>query len=318
MRDTSGMTLVLIADDSDIVAASLEQLLERDPHIHVVGRARNGRELVAHPALRAASVVLLDLLMPELGGLSVIRKCGQCAVIAVSSEEEGSALAEEARALGAVGFFSKRDLASPERAEALREAVKAAGALGGAAHGRPVGFVVGSTGAIRPLENLVNALRGEPLPLLVVQHLPDGKAEALAELLHHDDYPARVARHGDALAPGVLIAPAGSHMEVDSRERIRLTRGDPVNGHRPSGDVLLSSALRLGERAIAIVLSGLGNDGALPLGALAENGGRCFAQHPDDCQAGFMPRAALEASPKVKSIREAFLGEIVKRLLSNG
>ena len=94
------MTLVLIADDSDIVATSLEQLLEQDPHIHVVGRARNGRELVEHPALKAAGVVLLDLLMPELGGLSVIRRCGQCAVIAVSSEEEGSALAEEAKRRG--------------------------------------------------------------------------------------------------------------------------------------------------------------------------------------------------------------------------
>ncbi len=318
MRDPAGMTLVLIADDSDIVATSLERLLEQDPHIRVVGRARNGRELVEHPALKAASVVLLDLLMPELGGLSVIRKCGQCAVIAVSSEEEGSALAEEARALGAVAFFSKRDLASPGKAEALREAVKAAGAFGASAHGRPVGFVVGSTGAIRPLENLVHALRGESLPLLVVQHLPDGKAEALADLLHHDDYPARVARHGDPLTAGVIIAPAGTHMEVDSRERVRLVRGEAVNGHRPSGDVLLNSALRLGERAIAIILSGLGNDGALPLAALAEHGGRCFAQHPDDCQAAFMPRAAIEASPKVKAVREAFLGEIVKRLLSNG
>lgn len=311
------MTLVLIADDSDIVAACLERLLEEDPQIHVVGRAKNGRELIEHPALKAANVVLVDLVMPELGGLSVIRRLGHVAVIAVSSEDASSALAEEAKALGAVAYFSKRDLKSQTHAAALREAVKAAGGKGGLMAARPVGFVVGSTGAIRPLENLVLALRGESLPLLVVQHLPDGKAEALAELLHHDDYPARVARHGDALTPGVTIAPAGAHMELDGRERIRLVQGEAVNGHRPSGDVLLQSALRLSGRAIGIVLSGLGNDGAQALAALAEHGGHCFVQHPEDCQAAFMPRAALGASSKVRPVREALLGEAVKRVLGH-
>ncbi len=318
MHGDSGIALVVIAEDSALVTAYLERLCESDPQIRIVGRARDGKELLELPELAIARVVLLDLLMPELGGLSLIKRLTERAlVVAISSEDEGSALAREALALGAAAFFSKRSLAKPAAQDALRRVIKHGAAQLAAARAQAIGFVVGSTGAIGPLEQIVRSLRGTSAPLLVVQHLPDGRAESLAQLLHHESYPAHVALHGEQLFPGVFIAPAGRHMILDARDRIALTIGEPVALHRPSGEVLLRSAARLGPRAVGIVLSGLGNDGATGLGELAERGGQCFVQHPEDAHAPFMPRAAAAASSRVRLLRDAQLGSTLRKLLGD-
>lgn len=317
MPSDAGIALVVIADDSPVVTQYLEQLCEGDPQIRVVGRASNGQQLLALPELAIARVVLLDLLMPQRGGLGLVRRLAERAtVIAISSEDDSSALAREALALGATAFFSKRSLTDPVTQERLRAVIKQ-GAPQAAARGQGVGFVVGSTGAIEPLEQIVRALRGTSAPLLVVQHLPDGRAENLAQLLHHQSYPAHVALDGEQLLPGVFVAPANKHMTVDARDRIVLTPGEPNALHCPSGDVLLRSATRLGARAVAVVLSGLGNDGASGLGELAEYGGRCFVEHPDDAQARFMPLAAAMSSSKVQSLRDAQLGPTLRKLLGD-
>jgi two-component system, chemotaxis family, protein-glutamate methylesterase/glutaminase len=318
MYHDAGIALVVIAEDSELVTAYLERLCESDPQIRIVGRARDGKQLLELPELSLARVVLLDLLMPELGGLSLIRRlCERSMVVAISSEEEGSALAREALALGATAFFSKRSLSRPAVQQELRRLIKHGPSPQLVARGQAIGFVVGSTGAIPPLEQIVRALRGTAAPLLIVQHLPDGRAESLAQLLHHESYPAHVALHGEQLLPGVFIAPTGKHLTVDARDRVALVAGEPAALHCPSGDVLLRSAARLGSRAVAVVLSGLGDDGAQALAELAERGGQCFVQHPDEAQAPFMPRAAAGASPKVRYLREAHLGASMRRLLGD-
>src|SRR5262249_54051712 len=157
---------------SDIAATFIERLLEQDPQIQVVGRARNGAELMALPQRSMAHVVLLDVLMPEVGGLSVLRQLKQCPVIAMSSVGEDSAVPMEALALGAFAFFSKRDLAREEDGRRLRETVKAAagGAKASAVRFEPsssVIFVVGSTGAIPQLEYLMGDLSGIAAPVLI-------------------------------------------------------------------------------------------------------------------------------------------------------
>jgi two-component system, chemotaxis family, protein-glutamate methylesterase/glutaminase len=318
MRSDSAVVRVVIADDSELVTAYLERICDQEPHIRIVGRARDGKQLLQLPELAIAHVVLLDLLMPELGGLSLIKRLAERAlVVAISSEEEHSALAREALALGAKAFFSKRSLAKPTMQAELLRVIKLGGGPQAIARAQAIGFVVGSTGAIAPLEQIVRALRGTAAPLLVVQHLPDGRAENLAQLLHHESYPAHVALHGEQLFPGVFIAPAKKHLALDSRDRIALRSGEPVALHCPSGDVLLRSALRLGPRAVAVILSGLGNDGAQGMAELAETGAQCFVQHPDDAQAPFMPRAAISASSKVRYLRDAHLGATLRKVLGD-
>jgi len=176
MSENAGIIRVVVADDSEIAAAFLERLLETDAQIRVVGRARNGAELLAMPQRGIAQVILLDVLMPEVGGLSVLPQLtARCPVIAISSVAEGSVVPMEALSLGAVAFFSKRDLAKPEEAERLRQAVRSAAGRpsGGTRAARPVRaqsvvLVGGSTGAILPLEQLIRDLQGSSVPVLVV------------------------------------------------------------------------------------------------------------------------------------------------------
>jgi two-component system chemotaxis response regulator CheB len=320
MRELERLVRVLIADDSDIAAAFLEQLLEEDPSIRVVGRVKNGRELIASPLCTPAHVLLVDALMPEVGGLSAIKRLsGKKPIIVVSSVEPDSGVAAECVALGATAFFSKRKLPQQAEAARLREAVKrAAGGAPAPSATQELLFVVGSTGAISHLDALIGALAGLEVSITVVQHLPPGKDSLLAELLRGKGMSARLARDGDALEPGVLIAPVGVHLEVDLRQRVHLRAGPAVNGHAPSGNVLLRSVVPHARRATAVMLSGLGDDGAEAMAELAESGGRCIALDPADCHAGFMPRAALLASPKIRAVRASELGSVVRQVLLGG
>ncbi len=314
MRKSTGITRVAIADDSDIAATYLQRLLEQDSAIRVVGRAKTGAEALTMPERSIAQVLILDMLMPELGGLSVIRRLSaHIPVIAISSVPQSSAVAMEALALGAVAFFNKKDLSGEQEAQRLRQAVRQASGAAAKRPAKEVVFVVGSTGAILPLENLVRDLHGLALPILVLQHLPEGRDDTLPHVLGQSGTPARLANHGEALEPRIFVARSGRHIELDGQDRIRLFDGKPLDGHCPSGDILLASAARLGHRAIAVILSGLGNDGAQGAARLAEQGGRCFVQHPDDCQAPSMPRAALSASRKAQAVKAVHLGLAVRR-----
>jgi two-component system, chemotaxis family, protein-glutamate methylesterase/glutaminase len=318
MSQTLSTVRVIVADDSDIATTYIERLIEADPAIRVVARARNGAELLAHPQHRIAHVILVDLLMPELGGLSVIRRLSEhCAVIVVSSVDKDSAIAEEALALGAKAFFFKPGLSNPTEAQRLRDVVKAVGRTPLARSARPIVFIVGSTGAVVPLERLSQELGPLQVPLLVVQHLPEGKAEGLAQLLRTRGARAVVARHGDGLEPKLFVAPSGRHMQLDPSDRIRIVDGAAVNQHCPSGDVLFESAVRLGSRAIAVILSGLGKDGARGIKALCESGATCLAQRPEECAAAYMPRAALAASPHVRAIPTGLLGHTIRKAVES-
>lgn len=309
---------VVVVDDSDIVAAALEQILEADPSIRVVGRARNGAELLELPASQVADVILLDLMMPELGGLSALRQISsRAAIIVVSGEPPHTALGREAMAQGAVGYFCKSELSAPNGAARLREMVRAASRRETIADQRLL-LVAGSTGAVHRLVSLVRDLRDLDAPVLVVQHLPEGRELDLARTLGLTGVAARPARAGDALAPGVLVAPFGKHMEIDRRDRIHLSEAPPVGGHRPSAEMLLASAVRVGPRVVAVMLSGLGNDGAHGMALLAEQGAACFALHPEDCAASSMPLAALAASRAVRAVRAVDLGTRVRRVLTHG
>ena len=310
---------VVLAEDSDIAAELLEQILERDPQIRVVARAHDGAELLALPVSSVAQVVLLDLLMPQVAGLSALRQlASRKAVIVVSSEPGDSASAREALAQGAFGYFCKADLSEPRVAELLRDAVRRASRKQGAAAGDKIVLIGGSTGAVEPLTRLLRELRSVSVPSLVVQHLPTGREAALAHTLELLAVSAQVARDRALLQPGVLLAPSGHHLQLYEGERVRLWDGLPINGHLPSVEVLFSSALPFSKRVVAVMLSGLGNDGAKAMAELAAMGATCLAQEPGDCRAPSMPSAALAASRAVRAVRVDELGTRVRRAVGHG
>jgi two-component system chemotaxis response regulator CheB len=163
--------------------------------------------------------------------------------------------------------------------------------------------VAGSTAAIPALASVSQGLARLLVPVLVVRHMLEQRERDLARTPCGSGASARLARAGDALTPESLLAPSGHHTPIDARERVQLTSEPPVNGHRPSAEVLIRSASPLATRVVAIVLSGLGNDGACVLGGLADKGGLCFAQDPEECAAKGMPRSALGASGRVRPVR---------------
>ncbi|MGX6447102.1 chemotaxis protein CheB [Patulibacter sp. S7RM1-6] len=181
--------------------------------------------------------------------------------------------------------------------------------------------VVGaSAGGIEALRELVAGLPPElPAAVLVVLHLPASSRSVLAEILDRSGpLPARAAHDGDPLRRGeILVAPTDEHLLVHDGH-VRLARGPRENGHRPAVDPLFRSAARAhGRRTVAVVLSGLLDDGASGLQVVHEHGGTCVAQDPEDAQHSGMPAAAIATGivDRVAPARE--LAAIVCELLDD-
>lgn len=156
-----------------------------------------------------------------------------------------------------------------------------------------------STGGPSTLERMLSGLPADfPSPILVAQHMPKGWTETLSE--HLDERCAlsvREARQGEALAPGsILVAPGDLHFEATPGGRVRVSRAAPVHGFRPSVNLLFRSvAAAAGARALAIVLTGMGDDGLEGSRAIRAAGGTVVAQDEATSVVYGMPRVVAEA-----------------------
>ncbi len=163
---------------------------------------------------------------------------------------------------------------------------------------RDVVVIGASTGGPAALRELLSELPADfPLPIIVVQHLPPTFTNALAIQLDRQlELAVREAQHGDVLEPGVvLIAPGEKHLLVSSDLRIELSDGPKIAGNRPAIDVTLQSVTQTcGARAIGVLLTGMGEDGAEGLSLLKKKGGTTFAQSEESCVVFGMPRRAIE------------------------
>lgn len=163
----------------------------------------------------------------------------------------------------------------------------------------PVGIVAiaSSTGGPQVVHKMLSELPADfPAPIVIVQHINASFAESLAGWLAASSrLKVRLANDGDALVPGeVLIAPPGKHMLIPTRGRIALRTGDPKDGHMPSASMLLETAARAyGRRAVGMVFTGMGNDGAEGMLAVKTAGGRTLAQSEESCVVFGMPSAAI-------------------------
>ncbi|MGH2841836.1 MAG: chemotaxis protein CheB, partial [Solirubrobacteraceae bacterium] len=163
--------------------------------------------------------------------------------------------------------------------------------------------ICSSTGGPPALESLLSCLPADyPMPLLVVQHIAPGFLDGLIRWLDGQiALPARIATDGAPLQAGVTFAADGAHLTVE-RDHLRFDRVTPGRPHRPAGDVLLRSmAAELGAQAAAVVLTGMGEDGALGLGDVAAAGGPTLAQDEESSAVYGMPRAAAEHGAQIIS-----------------
>ena len=163
----------------------------------------------------------------------------------------------------------------------------------------PVMALVSSLGGLEALTVVLEALPGDfPAAVIALQHLaPDQPSNQARILGRRTSLTVADAGEGDSLQAGhVLVAPPAHHMLVGSDARVRLIRSGQLPPARPSADLLLVSlAVALGPRVIAVVLTGMGSDGALGTQAVHSFGGITLVQDPKTSRAGGMPTATISA-----------------------
>ncbi len=318
---------VLVVDDSALMRKLIPKILEQDASIEVVGTAMDGNFALKKIGDLSPQVVTLDLEMPGLNGIDTLKEImrrWRLPVIVVSSHSTaGAAITLKALALGAFDFVAKpKDVAGrmPEIAQELIKKIQAAAQSGGlqtqflpgemkevqGSKLRPIApthiVAIGvSTGGPNALQYLFSHLPVEfSGSILVVQHMPDGFTELFAKRLD-ECCPIRVkeAQSGDLLVAGrALICPGNRHMKVRKMPLGNvavLSEDTPVNGHRPSVDVLFHSvAQEFGPQAMGILMTGMGEDGAFGLGEIRAAGGYTVAQSQETCVVFGMPKAAIE------------------------
>ena len=162
--------------------------------------------------------------------------------------------------------------------------------------------VIGSsTGGPQALQTVITGLPEHfPCPVVIVQHMPAGFTNALAGRL---DGVSKVkvceAKNGDVLEAGcVYIAPGNYHLRILDEaaiRRIALSDEPPVGNHRPAVNVMYESVAHLGRDVVAVILTGMGNDGRDGLRKIKENGGYCIAQDEATCVVYGMPKSVIEA-----------------------
>jgi two-component system chemotaxis response regulator CheB len=313
---------VLIVDDSAVVRRMLAHALESDPDIEVVGLAADpfaARDLMV---VHRPDVLTLDIEMPRMDGLTFLRKLmvhWPLPVIIVSSvTQTGSAASVEALAAGAIDVIPKSGGANGVKhiADQLKHRIRALRAGRGVrfaplpqrhpqappdslAHAKGLVLIGASTGGPQAIEALLRRLPADSPPILIAQHMPAYFTRAFAARLD-GIVPIRVveATDGQPLARGVAyIAPGDSHLEIGRRGAelcTLLQTGPRVHYQRPSVDVLFQSAARLrGVPIVALLLTGMGADGADGMVALRRAGAITIAEDESSCVVFGMPAEAI-------------------------
>lgn len=314
---------VLIVDDSRTMRSLISAALASDPNIKVVGEACDAFE--AREAIKQLSpdVVTLDIEMPKMNGLDFLERIMRLRptpVIVISSlTEQGTDTSIRALEIGAVDCIAKPSVRNGSSLEDLGARVKAAACAHvkmadpkTVNHSRPLtapidyvpdGRVVAigaSMGGVEALCALLTAFPENCPPTVVTQHMPPLFTRSFAERLDRLCRPkVTEASDGAVLTPGqIYIAPGGpAHLEIigSDRPRCRLREGELVSGHRPSVDALFCSASRtLASRAIGVILTGMGRDGARGLLSMRESGAETIGQDETTSLVYGMPRAAYE------------------------
>jgi two-component system chemotaxis response regulator CheB len=322
---------VLVVDDSAFVRRAIIRMFEQSPDIQVIDVASDGVMATELVKKLRPDVVTLDVQMPVLDGLSalerIMEECPTPVVMLSSLTGRGGELTLRALELGAVDFIDKATAGGPMDISSLARELSAKirvasrvdmAKLKGEAPGRPTAtsaapaaapadtevVVIGtSTGGPPALHAILGSLPADfPCPILVVQHMPEGFIASLAQRLDRfSPLTIREAKDGERILPGsAYLAPAGRHMKLRRSAGELHVWLDPEPDtalHRPSVDALLESAAEVcGRRCLAVVLTGMGKDGAIGARAVRSAGGRLVVEAEETAIVFGMPKAAMEAA----------------------
>lgn len=342
---------VLVVDDSAFMRKVLVRRIESDPRFRIIDTAADGREAVEKTIRLKPDVVTLDVEMPVLDGIEALRQIvakTSTPVIMVSAvTESGAKTTLDALAIGAVDFIPKS-----KGAELIHEKLLAAAstkkrapamALVSPASARPPAFapppsaaqhrapfatarfapkvvIIGSsTGGPQALQKIIAQLPERmPVPIFVAQHMPQAFTAALARRLN-DLCPPKVveAKDGEEPVAGtVYIAPGGVHMRI-AKNGLKISPDNGESIFRPSVDVLARSALETyGKAVLAVMLTGLGNDGTREFVQLRKAGALTIAQDQESSAVFGMPKSLIEAGGAEEVLPLEQIGPRIRELLA--
>lgn len=315
----------MIINDSAYMSTLLKDLVSTET-IRVYDIARDGVEGLRKIALQKPDVILLDLEMPRMDGVTFIEEMVKrgtlIPTILVSSfSQDGAKIVLDALENGAIDFVPISQV-NPDGTNHLKETLITK--ITGAVKCDPYKLVVEKISTLRPKRkaivssqaasivvtiasstggpNIVQTiLAGLPADLpagvLVVQHMPKGFTQKFAERLNEaSEITVKEAQEGDLITQGVaLVAPGDLHMEVDSNLKIKLINGPKRFGVRPAANVTMVSASEFfGANTVGVTLTGMGHDGAFGMKTIKRRGGKTFAQDEKSSVVFGMAKAAVD------------------------
>ena len=313
---------VLIVEDSIVFRELLVQNLKRDPAIEVVGTAKDPFE--ARDAILACKpdVMTLDVELPRMSGIEFLRKLMPQYPLPVVVISSLSDKVFDALNAGAVDFVAKPavssrtqledfirnellvkiKIASPAKISNIKKTVMAQEQQQLNVKGQELVVAIGaSTGGTEAIFDVVKNYGTDIPGIVVVQHMPPGFTKMYAKRLNDQcRIRAKEAQTGDRVLPGtLLLAPGGDmHMhlvKVNGVYQVEIKRGPRVNGHCPSVDVLFESVAKVaGPKAVGIILTGMGGDGAKGLLQMRKAGARTIGQDESTCVVYGMPKVAYD------------------------
>jgi len=343
------MIKVLIADDSTLTRAILREILSQGAGVEVVGEACDGREAVEETTRLRPDLVIMDVMMPVMDGLSatmeIMATCPTpILVLSANVDPSDSRSAFNAIKHGALdvmekpqgvlteafGEFSEQLIARVRVLSRVRvihhfrkeRSVLASELPRKATTGRRDIIAIGaSTGGPKAVMRLLKELPGDlGAPILIVQHIAQGFAGGFADWLDRESsVKVRLAREGEGLREGVaLVAPNDVHLTIEGGT-VHLLEAPPLNCCRPAVDALFSSLAMdgLASRVVAVLLTGMGRDGADGMAKLAGAGAFNIAQDESSSAVFGMPKAAIELGAVNKVLPLAEIPDAVLSLLKS-
>jgi two-component system chemotaxis response regulator CheB len=332
---------VLVVDDSATMRGLITAVLSADPEVSVIGQA--GDALEAREAIKKLNpdVVTLDIEMPNMNGLDFLEKIMRLRpmpVIMVSTlTHRGADASLAALEIGAFDCVGKPLPGDARPFGDLAEKVKAAArsqrrqytqptpaapphAVADFRVGRKIVAIGSSTGGVEALIAVLQKFPANCPPTVITQHMPPTFTKSFAERLNRLCAPVvQEATDGARLEIGkIYLAPGGErHLQVANAHApcCRLIERDPVNGHRPSVDVLFDSVAELaGRNAVGVILTGMGRDGAAGLLKMRHAGARTLGQNEKTSVVYGMPRVAYELGAVEQQLPLNAIGEEILKM----
>jgi two-component system chemotaxis response regulator CheB len=335
---------VLVIDDSAFSRRAILRMLEATPLARVVGAARSGEEALRKVLELEPDLVTLDLEMPHMDGFTFLRllMARRPTPVLVVSGRSGHEDVFRALELGAVDFVAKptpratpdllgieqelirkvhaiRELRIEKVGERLRRSPPRLPARPAGRPARPLVVIGASTGGPAALLEILGAFStAPPCAFLVAQHMAPGFTDGFAQRLDRaTPLRSREARGGEPLEPGsLLVAPGGAHLELESaggRVVTRLAPREAGDKYAPSVDRLFESAAKhLGAELLAVVLTGMGDDGRRGVVAVKASGGLVVVESEQSAVIFGMPKQAIRTGAVDRVVPLAEIAAVIQ------